>query len=62
MAKAQFASVRGNFRYGPNHFPIQDFYRLEVIERDGKPVQVSREVVLRDKSDAYAHECTMANP
>ncbi|MBT3640695.1 MAG: ABC transporter substrate-binding protein, partial [Acidiferrobacteraceae bacterium] len=26
MSKADFPSVRGKYRYGPNHFPIQNFY------------------------------------
>ena len=25
IAKAQFPSVRGNFRYANNHFPVQNF-------------------------------------
>ena len=26
MEKADFKSVRGNFKFGNNHIPIQDFY------------------------------------
>jgi branched-chain amino acid transport system substrate-binding protein len=62
IEKANFDSIRGRFKFNHNHFPIQDFVRLEVIEKDGKVQQVSREVVLRDKGDAYAHECKMSKP
>lgn len=62
LEQANFDSVRGKFKFNHNHFPIQDFYRLEVIAKGGKVEQVSREVVLEDKSDAYAHECKMGKP
>ncbi len=62
LEQANFDSVRGKFKFNHNHFPIQDFYRLEVVEKGGKVEQVSREVVLKDKSDAYADECKMAKP
>ena len=32
--KADFKSVRGNFKFGPNHMPIQNFYLQEAI-KDG---------------------------
>src|SRR5215470_7649839 len=32
MAKADFKSVRGAFRYGNNHFPIQNFYLQNVVK------------------------------
>jgi branched-chain amino acid transport system substrate-binding protein len=32
MLKADFPSVRGTYRYGPNHFPIQNFYLRKVKE------------------------------
>src|ERR1700729_2916765 len=34
MEKADFKSVRGPFRYGNNHIPIQDFY-LQGAVKDG---------------------------
>ena len=30
--KADFKSVRGNFKFGPNHIPIQNFYLQDVGE------------------------------
>jgi branched-chain amino acid transport system substrate-binding protein len=31
IRQPDFASVRGNFRFGPTQFPIQDWYALEVV-------------------------------
>jgi branched-chain amino acid transport system substrate-binding protein len=60
MKKADFGSVRGAFRYGNNHFPIQNFYLLEVVA-DGKDGFTTRTVstVFKDHQDAYAGECAM---
>ncbi len=58
MEKADFKSVRGNFKFGNNHIPIQDFYLQDVektakgdyvlhtVEPDpkGRPGQLSRSV------------------
>ena len=36
MERANFKSVRGSFRYGNNHIPIQNFYLQDVVkEADG---------------------------
>ena len=32
MRKANYASVRGRYRYGNNHFPIQNFYLQEAVK------------------------------
>jgi len=32
LEKANFKSVRGGFKFGNNHFPIQNFYKAEVIK------------------------------
>ena len=37
MMKAEYPSVRGAYKYGHNHFPIQNFVVREVVEgADGK--------------------------
>ena len=33
MEKADFKSVRGNFKFGNNHVPIQNFYLQETVNR-----------------------------
>ena len=32
MRKANFKSVRGPFKYGNNHIPIQNFYLQDVVK------------------------------
>ena len=37
LKKADFKSLRGNFKFDTNHYPIQDFYLVKVAKRaDGK--------------------------
>ena len=37
MMKADFKSLRGDFKFNTNHYPIQDFYLVKVAKRaDGK--------------------------
>ncbi len=60
MAKADFPSVRGPFRYGNNHFPIQNFYLRKVVEdADGVWTTTVVDTVLKDHQDSYASECKM---
>ncbi len=60
LLKANFKSIRGNFRYNTNHFPIQSFYKRQVVRgSDGKPKIVSRGAVLTDHKDAYYSQCNM---
>lgn len=59
LRKAAFASVRGSFRFGPNHFPIQDIFIREVV-RDGDAL-TNRVVgtIFTQHQDAYAGDCRM---
>lgn len=58
LEKANFASVRGKFRFGPNHFPIQDFYVRQVIEKkNGQYGNRLLGKVFTDHQDAYVSEC-----
>ncbi len=57
---AEFTSLRGDFTFGSNNFPVQDFYLLEVVEReDGKFHTSIVERVFEDYADVYATECSM---
>jgi branched-chain amino acid transport system substrate-binding protein len=60
MLKADFASVRGAFKFGPNQHPVQDWY-LSKVERgaDGKPTIRQVRKVLSNHSDAYAAQCKL---
>lgn len=60
LEKADFASVRGAFKFGVNHYPVQDFYLAQVAKRpDGKLQTEVRKKVLTADVDAYAAECKM---
>ena len=59
LMEADFDAVRGNFRFGPNHHPIQDFYVREVVMEDGVLTNKMVEKVLTDHQDAYAADCKM---
>lgn len=60
LEAADFASLRGDFSYNTNHFPIQDFYLLRVAERDdGKFWTVVDKKVFTGYSDSFASECKM---
>ncbi len=60
MMKADFKSVRGNFRFNHNHYPIQDFYLTKVVKgADGKLQTSIVKKVLTDAADPYAGQCKM---
>jgi branched-chain amino acid transport system substrate-binding protein len=60
LEKADFASLRGNFRFGVNHYPIEDFYLCKVVKRpDGKYQTATVRKVLSNVTDTYAAECHM---
>jgi len=58
MRKADFKSVRGNFKFGPNQHPVHDWYSLRV-ERgaDGNLAIVTKGKVLESHGDFYAKDC-----
>jgi len=60
MRKAAFDSVRGGFRYGRNHFPIQNFYLNEVVRNaDGTFATRVVETIYTDHVDPYVDACPM---
>jgi branched-chain amino acid transport system substrate-binding protein len=60
LETAKFDSVRGDFHFGVNHYPVQDFYLAQVAKRpDGKYQTETRELVFKDDIDPYAAECHM---
>jgi len=60
MEKADYASVRGPYRYGNNHFPIQDFYLQQVVKKpDGAYEIVTVATILKDHQDRYHDKCPM---
>ena len=57
---ADFQSVRGGFRFGANHFPVQDFWLARVGRRaDGRFQTEHVRKVFENAVDGFAAECRM---
>ncbi|MBO0345129.1 ABC transporter substrate-binding protein [Roseibium sp. CAU 1637] len=60
LEAAPFESVRGDFSFNTNHFPIQDFYLVKAVKSgEGKYTTSIVEKVFDDFGDAYAGSCKM---
>ena len=60
MMKAEFASLRGGFKFNTNHYPIQDFYLVKVAKRaDGKFETQIVKKVFENYADPHAKDCAM---
>jgi branched-chain amino acid transport system substrate-binding protein len=60
MRKANYASVRGPYRYGNNHFPIQNFYLQETVkDADGNLTLKTVSTILKDNQDLFHDKCPM---
>src|SRR5690606_21322314 len=58
LKAADFASVRGNFTFNGNGFPIEDFYAVKVTRRaDGAYVTETVKKVFEALADPYAEAC-----
>jgi branched-chain amino acid transport system substrate-binding protein len=60
LREADFDSVRGKFRFGPNQHPIQDILVREVVEGDnGQPTNRLVGIAVEDIQDVYYEQCQM---
>jgi branched-chain amino acid transport system substrate-binding protein len=60
LKKADFKSVRGPFKFGNNHFPIQTFYQQTVVkDADGMLTLKTVAPILTDHQDSFASKCSM---
>lgn len=60
MASAPFTSVRPDFAFNRNHYPIQSYYLRQVVKDDkGRLVNALRGTILSKHGDAYVGDCTM---
>ena len=60
LKAADFQSVRGNFKFNNNHFPIQDFYMFEVVKAaDNRYTYKTLSKTLPNTHDAYSSQCQM---
>src|SRR5215472_7799767 len=60
MQKVNFKSVRGPFRYGNNHIPIQNFYLQDVVkDADGQLSLKTVATIVKDDQDRFHDKCPM---
>ena len=60
LKKADFKSLRGNFKFNTNHYPIQDFYLVKVAKRaDGKFQTEIAQKVFENYADPHVKDCPM---
>jgi branched-chain amino acid transport system substrate-binding protein len=60
MKKANYASVRGPYKYGNNQFPIQNFYLQEAVkDADGVLTLKTVETIVQNDQDKSAAKCPM---
>ena len=57
---ADFKSVRGDFKFGANQVPVQDYY-LQVVGKtvDGKIAHKTMGKILSARGDAYVQDCKL---
>jgi branched-chain amino acid transport system substrate-binding protein len=60
MRKANYASVRGPYKYGNNHFPIQNFYLQDVVkDSEGMLTLKTVATIVENNQDRFHNECPM---
>jgi branched-chain amino acid transport system substrate-binding protein len=60
MRKANYASVRGPYKYGNNHFPIQNFYLQDVVkDAEGNLTLKTVATIVKDSQDKHHQKCPM---
>ena len=60
MEKADFKSLRGSFKYGNNHIPIQNFYLQDVVkDADGTLSLKTVATIVKDNQDNFHDKCPM---
>ena len=60
LKKANFKSLRGDFKYNTNQFPIQNFYIQEAVkDADGVMTVKTIATAVKDGKDSYYEKCPM---
>jgi branched-chain amino acid transport system substrate-binding protein len=60
MEKANFQSVRGSFKFGNNHIPVQNFYLQDVVkDADGTLSLKTVATIVKDDQDRFHDKCPM---
>jgi branched-chain amino acid transport system substrate-binding protein len=60
LKAADFKSVRGDFRFNNNHFPVHDMHVMEVVkDGEGRPALKTVATPLKQLEDAYHTQCAL---
>jgi branched-chain amino acid transport system substrate-binding protein len=59
MEKADFKSVRGSFKYGNNHMPIENFYLQDVVKQGDDYVLKTVATIVENDQDRFHDKCPM---
>lgn len=60
MLRADFKSLRGGFKFGPNQHPVQDWYALKVERNAAGQLELKTgKKVLENHGDSYAASCKL---
>jgi branched-chain amino acid transport system substrate-binding protein len=59
VEKAAFKSVRGNFKYGNNHIPIQNFYLQDAVKQGDDYVLKTVATIVENDQDRFHDKCSM---
>ena len=59
--KADFKSVRGNFKFGPNHIPIQNFYLQDAVKEGDEFRLKTVATIVENDQDKHWQKCKMPN-
>jgi len=59
MEKANFKSVRGDFKFGNNHIPIQNFYLQDAVKQGDDYVLKTVATIVKNDQDRFHDKCPM---
>ncbi len=59
LEKANFKSVRGNFKFGNNHIPIQNFYLQDAVKQGDDYVLKTVATIVQNDQDRFHDKCPM---
>jgi branched-chain amino acid transport system substrate-binding protein len=59
VEKANFKSVRGPFKFGHNHIPIQNFYLQDAVKQGDEYMLKTVATIVENDQDRYHDKCTM---
>jgi len=60
MEKVNFKSVRGSYRYGNNHVPIQSFYLIDVVKDTSGDLSLKTvATIIENDQDRFHDKCPM---